>query len=261
MELSGNKGIAIISTKGADRATGVMNQISESKNQERPHYLGHRERLRERFQKVGSEGLHDYELLELLLAYAIPRRDTKPIAKKLIDRFGGLGGVLDASFDELKEVPGLSSTSPTLIRLVKEIFGAYLAEEMKGRDLLTSPQAAVDFASVKLAGSPHEVFMVIYLNAKNEVIDYEVVHEGTVDKAIIYPRRIIEAALAHNAAGLLLVHNHPSGHAEPSKEDKQITQTIVEATRNIDIQVLDHIIVSKNGYFSFMENQLMPTKI
>jgi DNA repair protein RadC len=100
--------------------------------------------------------------------------------------------------------------------------------------------------------------MVIYLNTKNEIIDYETIHEGTVDRAVIYPRRIVESALAHHAAGLLLVHNHPSGHIEPSEDDKQITRTIIEAARTMDIRVLDHIIVTKNGYFSFMEKRLLP---
>ncbi|RKY64161.1 MAG: hypothetical protein DRP99_02640 [Candidatus Latescibacterota bacterium] len=223
---------------------------------DKPHYIGHRRRLRERFRRAGAEGLHDYELLELLLTYAIPRKDVKPIAKDLIQRFGGLSGVLDAGWKELEEVPGMGPTSATLIRLVKELCGVYLAERMKHRDLLSSPQAAVDFARVKLAGLPYEAFMVIYLNTKNEVIDYEIVHEGTVDKAIIYPRRIVESALAHHAAGLILVHNHPSGHAEPSEEDKRLTRTIVEATRTMDIRVVDHIIVGKDGYFSFVEERI-----
>jgi len=229
----------------------------ESKSLGKPYYLGHRERLRKRFRKAGVEGLHDYELLELLLTYALPRKEVKPMAKDLMKRFGSLSGVLDASLKELEEMPGLGPTSAILIRLVKDLFGEYLAEGIKKKDLLTSPQAAVNFSRVKLAGFPYEVFMVIYLNTKNEVIDYETIHEGTVDRAVIYPRRIIESALAHHAAGLLLVHNHPSGHIEPSEDDKQITRTIIEAARTMDIRVLDHIIVTKNGYFSFMEKRLL----
>ncbi len=129
---------------------------------------------------------------------------------------------------------------------------------MKHRDLLSSPQAVVDFARVKLAGLPHEAFMAIYLNTKNEVIEHEIIQEGTVDRAVIYPRRIIEAALAHHAAGLILVHNHPSGHPEPSQEDEHLTRAISEATRTIDIRVLDHIIVGKDSYFSFREQHLLP---
>ncbi|MBM3242817.1 DNA repair protein RadC [Candidatus Poribacteria bacterium] len=223
----------------------------------KPHYLGHRERLRERFRKAGSEGMHDYELLELLLTYAIPRKEVKPIAKDLIKRFGSFSGVFDANLKEIEDVPKVGTTSATLIRLVKEIFGAYLAEGMKGKDLLTSPQAAVDFARVELAGLPHEAFMVVYLNTKNEVIHHEIIHEGTVNRAVIYPRRIIESALAHHAARLLLVHNHPSGHPEASLEDENITRAIAEAARTVEIKIIDHIIVGKDGYFSFVEENLL----
>lgn len=223
----------------------------------KPHYLGHRERLRERFQKAGTAGLHDYELLELLLTYAIPRKELKPLAKELIEHFGGFSGVLDANQQELEAFPGLGPTSATLIRLIKELCGAYLAEKIKRKDVLSSPQAVVDFARVKLSGLPHEAFMVIYLNAKNEVIDYEIIHEGTVDRAIVYPRRIIEAALVHHAAGLILVHNHPSGHPQPSEDDKRLTRAIVEAARTVEIRVVDHLIVGKGGYFSFREAQFL----
>jgi len=225
---------------------------------DKPHYLEHRRRLRQRFQKSQGEGLHDYELLELLLTYAIPRRDVKPIAKELLKRFGTLSGVLDASSQELETVPEVGPVSATLIRLVKELCGAYLAERMQHKDVLSSPQAVVDFARVKLVGLPHEAFMVIYLNTKNEVLGNEVIHEGTVDHAVIYPRRIIEAALAHHSAGLILVHNHPSGHPEPSEEDKRLTRTITETARTVDVRVVDHIIVGKDGYFSFVESKLLP---
>lgn len=224
---------------------------------DKPHYIEHRKRLRERFQKAGSEGFHDYELLEFLLTYAIPRKDIKPTAKDLINRFGGLSEVLDASQRELEEIHGIGSASATLIRLVKELCGAYLAERMKERDLLSSPQAVVDFARMKLSGLPHEAFMVIYLNTKNKVLKYEIVHEGTVDRTAVYPRRIIEGALAYHASSLILVHNHPSGHPKPSDEDKRLTQIITESARTVELRILDHIVVGKDGYFSFMENHLL----
>ena len=228
--------------------------------EEKPHYLGHRERLRKRFKEVGVEGLHDYEILELILTYAIPRRDVKPLAKELIRKFGSLSNVLDAEAKELRKVRGIGERSAILIKLVKETSAFYLAERMKRKDLLNSPQAVVDFARMKLAGRPNEAFMVIYLNAKNEALDYEIVHEGTVDSSVVYPRRIVEGALAHHAVGLVLVHNHPSGHPEPSWEDKLITRNIVSAARTMDIRVLDHIVVGKEGYFSFKENKLMPNE-
>jgi DNA repair protein RadC len=130
--------------------------------------------------------------------------------------------------------------------------------KMSNKDVLSSPQAVLDFARVKLAGLPHEAFMIIFLNAKNKVLDYKVLQEGTVDRAVIYPRRMVEEALAHHAAGIILVHNHPSGDSEPSPEDKQLTRSLVETARTIDLRILDHIIVGKEGYCSFLESRLMP---
>ena len=144
-----------------------------------------------------------------------------------------------------------------MIRLVKEMCGAYLREGVAHRDVLSAPDAVVDFARAKIAGLPHEAFMVIFLNTKNELIDSEVVQEGTVDRATIYPRRVIESALTRHAAAMILVHNHPSGHPDPSAEDRVLTRTIIEAARTMDIRVLDHIIVGRRGHFSFAENRMM----
>ncbi len=229
--------------------------------EEKPDYLGHRQRIRERFQKNGTEGMHDYEILELLLTYAIPRKDVKPIAKDLLKRFASLAGVLDAGPKELEAAAGIGPISSTLLRLIKEICAAYLAEKMKQRDVLSSPRAVLDFARVKLAGFPHEVFMVIFLNAKNKVLEHQIIHEGTVDRAVVYPRRIIEEALARHSAGLILVHNHPSGDSEPSPEDKQLTRSLIEAARTIDLRILDHIIVGKDGYCSFVERHLLANTV
>jgi len=201
--------------------------------------------------------MQDYELLELLLTYSVPRKDLKPVAKDLIKSFGGLSGVLDAELRELEKVKGLGSISATLIRLVKELCSSYLAESMQQKNVLSSPNVVVDFARSKFLMLPHEAFMVVYVNVKNEVIDHGVIIEGTLDSVAIYPRRIIEAALAHHAAALILVHNHPSGHSEPSEEDKQITRAIAEAARTLDIKILDHIVVGKDGYFSFLEKGLL----
>jgi DNA repair protein RadC len=225
--------------------------------EDKPDYIDHRKRLREKFLSAGPDGFHDYELLELFLTYAIPRVDVKPPAKALMKRFRSLNGVLDASQSELESVKGVGAASAVCIRLVKELFAAYLEERMEGKDVLSSPGAVVDFARVKLAGLPHEAFMVIYLNVKNRVIEHEVLQEGTVDRAIVYPREIIKAALTHKAAGLILSHNHPSGDPEPSQEDKHLTRSVIEAARTVEIRVLDHIIVGKSGYFSFQENRLL----
>lgn len=222
-----------------------------------PHYVNHRKRLRERFQKAGAEGMHDFELLELLLTYSIPRRDVKPIAKTLIDRFGTLAGVLDADAEELAKIKGVGEMSATLISLVRELYSTYLAENMKRGDVLSSPESVLKFARVRLAGLTNEAFMVIFLNVKNEVLDYSLLHEGTIDSVAIYPRRIIESALSKHAAGIILVHNHPSGNPAPSREDKALTSEITGAARTLDIRVLDHIVVGKAGYFSFLENNIL----
>lgn len=226
---------------------------------DKPDYLGHRERLRKRFLESGEKGLLDYELLELLLAYAIPRRDVKPYAKSLVRKFGSLAGVLDAGPQELEEVLQVGPISSTLIHLVKKINEHYFAEKMMNRNALSSPQAVLDFARVKMAGLPHEAFMVIFLNTKNKILDFKVIQEGTVDRAVIYPRRIVEEAIGRHAAGVILVHNHPSGQSEPSPEDRELTRSIIEAARTIDLRVLDHIIVGKEGHFSFVENHIFPT--
>jgi len=223
----------------------------------KPDYLGHRKRLRERFRRGGIEGFHDYEILELLLTYAIPRRDVKPLAKRLIKHFGSLSGVLDADPQEVEAAAKLGAISSALIHLVKETCGAYLAERMRQQEILSSPQAVLDFARVKLSGLPHEAFMVIFVNVKNRVLNHQILQEGTVNQAVVYPRRIVEEALTQHASGLILVHNHPSGEINPSAEDRHLTRSLIEATRALDIRVLDHLIVGKDGYFSFAEKGML----
>jgi len=226
----------------------------------KPDYLGHRQRLRERFRKDGVAGMHDYEVLELLLTYALPRKDVKPLAKELIRVFGSFAAVFDASLEELEKIKNVGPISATLLGLIKEICSMYLAEKMKNKDILSSPQAVLNFARVKLAGLPREAFLVIFLNNKNRVILCKIIQEGTIDQAIIYPRRLIEEALACHATGVILVHNHPSGEPEPSPEDKQLTRSLLEAARTIDLRILDHIIVGREGYCSFLEKGLLTGK-
>ncbi len=226
----------------------------------RPDYLGHRQRLRARFRQDGTAGMHDYEVLELLLTYALPRKDVKPLAKELLRIFGSFAGVFDASPAELERVKNVGPISATLLSLVKEICSIYLAEKIKNKDVLSSPQAVLNFARVKLAGLPREAFLVIFLNNKNRVITYKILQEGTVDRAIIYPRRLIEEALACHATGVILVHNHPSGEPEPSLEDKQLTHSLMAAARPLDLRILDHIIVGREGYCSFLEKGLLNGK-
>ncbi len=228
---------------------------------ENPHYIGHRERLRKRFLKSGAEGFHDYEILELLLTYSIPRVDVKPLAKKLLGHFGSLSRVFDASRKEIEEIQGLGSASVTLIKLVKGVGSKYLAEKMEDKDFLSCPSAVFEFSRFELEGRSHEAFMVIYLNTKNKVIHHEILQEGDVDTVAVYPRRVVESALSHHSSGLILAHNHPSGNPIPSEEDKRLTKDIASASSTLSIRVLDHVIVGKDTYFSFAEHNLLPANV
>jgi DNA repair protein RadC len=147
--------------------------------------------------------------------------------------------------------------SATLLRLVWETYAHCLSERINGKIPVTSARSVVEFAQAKLGYLHYEAFMIIYLNTRNEILAHELVHEGTIDHAHVYPRRVAEAALRKNAAGIILVHNHPSGHPRPSESDTHITRALVKAMRPLDIHILDHIIVSKNGYFSFVEKNLL----
>jgi DNA repair protein RadC len=174
---------------------------------------GHRSRLRDRFRKAGLAGFHDYEVLELLLTFAIPRRDVKPYARALIKRFGDLRGVFDASLEDLQTVQGIGPSAATIIKFLKEAASLYLKERIRGRTPLDSPAAVIEYCRHSLVGERNELFRVIYLNPRDEILDIETVAEGTVDYTAVYPRKIIEGGLRHNAVGVVFVHNHPGGPA------------------------------------------------
>ncbi len=218
---------------------------------------GHRKRLRGRFDDTRSTGLYDYELVELLLTFVIQRQDVKPIAKHMIKQFKDLAGILDANENELIKIKGLGQRSVTLIKLVKEFCNKYFESNILSKDVLSKPDAVVKFAQSKLGELDYEGFMIIFLNTKNEVLNYEILTEGTIDNIIVYPRRIIEKALQKNAAGCILVHNHPSGYSTPSNQDKILTTKIKDCLKMIDVNLLDHIIVSRQDHYSFQEQGLL----
>ncbi|MFQ5884516.1 MAG: DNA repair protein RadC [Thermoplasmata archaeon] len=216
---------------------------------------GHRSRLRERFKKAGLCGFHDYEVIEFILSYAIPRRDVKPLAKALINRFGGLRGVLDASIEELQSVGTVEKVALTeriaiLLKFVKDTASAYLEERIKAKNVMSSTKDVLNFCYHKLAGDRVEKFLAIYLNARNEVLGVEILHEGTIDQTAVYPRTVIERALKNNACAIIFVHNHPSGDPAPSEIDRKLTQELERAASAMDIAVHDHIIIGKNSHFS-----------
>ncbi|MCK4739072.1 MAG: DNA repair protein RadC [Deltaproteobacteria bacterium] len=219
---------------------------------------GHRERLRERFTRAGLEGFHNYETLELLLTYAIPRRDVKPLAKELVREFGTLRGVMDASREKLQRVNGIGENAAILLCLIKEISGSYLKERIMGRDAVTSAEDVIGFLDMTLSGENIEKFLGLYLNAKNEILAVEVLHEGTIDSTVVYPRKAIEFAIAHNAKSVIFVHNHPSGDPTPSRSDHALTLSLLKAATPMNIKIHDHIIIGKKGYYSTQEEGEMP---
>jgi DNA repair protein RadC len=214
---------------------------------------GHRKRLRERYKNGGLKGFHDYEFIELLLTYAIPQRDVKPIAKELILHFGGIRGIFDASLEELASIKGMGERTAILVKLLKEGSTLYLKARVKGNEIFSSPQHVLDFCHHTLSGERNEKFMVIYLTTKNELIDTEILEEGSINQTAVYPRKVVEGALKHNASALIFVHNHPSGDPTPSRTDRKLTEALVKAALTIDVTVHDHIIIGRNTHFSGRE--------
>jgi DNA repair protein RadC len=229
------------------------------KEDERPHYLGHRKRLRERFIKNGIEGMLDYEVIELILTLAIPRGDLKPTAKKLIERFKNLRGILDASPDELEQVKGVGEVAITAFRVIREVAALYLQQPAEERNSLANPDSLSAYWRIKIGSLPNEVFHVGYLDSGYRLLrdGVETLEEGTVDRAAVYPRRVIEAALRRGAAALVFAHNHPNGDVTPSEQDRVLTRALVLAAMTVQIKVLDHLIVSPDKVFSFREAGLL----
>jgi DNA repair protein RadC len=216
-----------------------------------PHYLGHRERLRERFLDGGPDAVTEYELLELVLFRAIPRRDVKPLAKALIAKFGSFGEVVSAPRQRLREVDGLGDAAIAEIKIVQAAAGRLARGQAKKRTVLSSWSAVLDYCRTTMAFSDKEQFSIIFLDKRNQIIADETQQTGTVDHTPVYPREVVKRALELSATALILVHNHPSGDPTPSRADIQMTQSIIEIAKPLGISVHDHIIVGKEGHASF----------
>lgn len=216
---------------------------------------GHRRRLRERFLRAGLIGLQDYEALELLLMFAIPRRDVKPLAKLLLERYGSVEKVLDAPPSELLEIDGIGPQAATLIVLLKQLCAEYLEQKARSVDVLDSTGRVVDFLRMKLGGGRKETFMVLFLNTQNHLITYET-YPGTVDRAPVYAREIAERALLARASGVIAAHNHPSGVCDPSPDDIRLTRSLA-ALSPLGISLFDHIIVTPTAYRSLKAMRLL----
>jgi DNA repair protein RadC len=213
----------------------------------KPHYHGHRARLRGRFLNGGPGALQDYELLELLLTFAIPYSDVKPLAKRVIEHFGSFTQVLDASPEALMEVMGIKEYAAILIRLVKACSEYALKSEALKRQPIKSLENLVDYCRASMGGLLDEQFRVIFLNSQNEVIAEEIVQEGTVNQTVVYPRKVLELALKH----------HPIGNLTPSAADRELTRALVKAGQAINLTVHDHLIIGRHGYFSLAEQNML----
>ena len=223
------------------------------------HYHGHRSRLRERFLKAGFDGLSRHEVVELLLTLAIPRSDVKQPAKALLERFSDLHGILDAPLEELRSVQGIGSVSPVALKIIRATATLYLQQSAARGDCLSNRDDLIAFWRMRIGALPNEVFQVAFLDSGHHLLKDGVatLQEGTVDRAAVYPRRVIEAALKHNAAAIVIAHNHPNGDTTPSEQDKLTTRAIVLAATTVSIDVLDHIIVSTDSAFSFRKEGLL----
>ena len=211
---------------------------------------GHRTRLRERFLAGGPGALADYELLELLLQFAVPRKDTKPTARELLRRRGTLAGVFLQPRGETTDIPGLGPASRLLLALVRAVMTRALAVELQSGCRISAPEDVADFVRLELGPQPRECVLAIFLNAGNELVHHDRLAEGTVNQAPVYPREVARLALLHGATGVILAHNHPGGQCAPSRDDLELTRTLGDALAKLDVRLLDHLIVTSGAVYS-----------
>lgn len=214
------------------------------------HYHGHRDRLREKYRDHGDAALADYEILELALFRSIPRRDTKPLAKALLARFGTLGGVFGAPLALLQEVKGVGESVALDLKLFATASQRMLKSDIRSRQVLSSWSSVIDYCHAAMAYEAREQFRILFLDKRNALIADEVQGQGTVDHTPVYPREVVRRALELSATAIILVHNHPSGDPTPSRADIDMTKTIVDTAKPLGITVHDHIIVGKDGHAS-----------
>ncbi|MGV1015370.1 MAG: RadC family protein [Methyloceanibacter sp.] len=221
------------------------------KDAAKPHYFGHRERLRKRFRDAGPDALPDYELLELILFRAMPRRDTKPLAKALIARFGSFAETVNAPEELLREAPGIGDAAIIELKLVRAAALRLMRGEVFERPVLSSWAQVLDYCRASMGFEAKEQFRILFLDKRNQIIADEVQQKGTVDHTPVYVREVVKRALELSATAIVLVHNHPSGDPTPSRADIEMTKQIVVAAKPLGVMVHDHIIVGKQGHASF----------
>ena len=217
---------------------------------EKPHYVGHRQRLKERFLERGATALADYELLELMLFHAKPRGDVKPLAKELIRNFGSFAAVMAAPPEELALIDGIGENSVIMIKTVQAAALLMQKQELLDKPILDSWDALIGYCHSVMAHEKVEQFRLVFLNGKNAVIADELQQRGTVNHTPVYVREVMKRVLDLGASALVMIHNHPTGDPKPSRDDIQMTQTIKQALEKIDVRLYDHIIIGKSGHSS-----------
>jgi DNA repair protein RadC len=231
--------------------------LSEKEEKASHDGMGHRARLRQKLAESGGEALHDHELIEYLLALAIPRRDTKPLAKALLREFGGIGGLMTADWQAIARVPGMGDTSIAAIKVVQATLLRMLRNSVAEKPVLASWQALLDYLRADMAFLSVERVRVLHLNSRNQLLRDDHMGDGSVDQAAIYTREVIKRAIELGSASLILVHNHPSGDPSPSRQDIEITRQIVDAGKRLGITVHDHIIIGEKGHASLRAQGLL----
>lgn len=218
---------------------------------------GHRERLRRRFLEYGLSAFTDEDILEMLLAFGTPRRDTRATARELLKRFGGLAEVLEAPLEKLTETPGVGPRNVLPLKFVHEVARRYLRRRIENRDYIRSAREAYEYLAHELADCPQEVFKVIFLDARGRILAVEELFRGSLTETAVYPREVFSRAFNHRAASLVLVHNHPSGDPHPSRTDLELTRRLLLAGTLLAVNIFDHVIIGREGYFSLAEEGIM----
>jgi DNA repair protein RadC len=240
-----------------DRSAGILVPEQQALLPEPDLRAGHRQRLKERFTSAGSDALPDYELLELVLFSAIPRRDTKPLAKQLLERFGSFAEVINAPPERLKEVKGLGDAAITQLKIVRAAALRLMRGGIMQRPVLGSWPAVLEYCRAAMGFEAREQFRILFLDRKNRLIADEVQQQGTVDHTPVYIREVVKRALELSASAIILVHNHPSGDPTPSRADIDMTKQIVEAAKPLGIAIHDHVIVGRQGHASLKALRLI----
>ncbi|MBT3591090.1 MAG: DNA repair protein RadC [Candidatus Marinimicrobia bacterium] len=218
---------------------------------------GHRQRLRDKFLKSGLDGFHDYEIIELLLTLGTPRSDCKQPAKDVLKKFGSLKAVLEADPKDLKIIKGIGDKNVFGLKLSQDVARRYLSDRIIDKDYAQSSNDIIEYLQHNLRDKNKELFMVIYLNGRNQIIKMDELFKGTLNTSAVYPREVVKRALNNNAAALVFVHNHPSGNPNPSQDDISITKKLKEAALAIDVSVHDHLIIAGNDVYSFADHGLI----